>query len=88
MKKQTLETLRVEIDACDRELMKLFKKRFSIAKKIGKLKSKQGLSIRDAKREKKVIEDRTEKGEKYNLSFAFIRSIWLTLFKESYTHQK
>ncbi len=86
--KNTLETLRVEIDACDTELMKILKKRFSVAKKIGKIKAKKGLAVRDVKREKIVIEDRVKRGERYGLSSKLIKALWSSIFKEAYTHQQ
>ena len=85
--KNTLDTLRVEIDTCDTELMKILKKRFSVAKKIGVIKAKKGLPVRDIKREKLVIEDRVKRGEKFNLSPKLIKALWSAIFKEAYTHQ-
>jgi chorismate mutase/prephenate dehydrogenase len=86
--KNTLETLRIEIDACDAELMKILKKRFSVAHKIGKIKAKKGLPVRDVKREKLVIEDRVKRGEKYGLSPKLIKALWSSIFKEAYAHQQ
>jgi chorismate mutase len=86
--KNTLETLRVEIDACDTEIMKVLKKRFSVAKKIGKIKAKKGLAVRDIKREKLVIEDRIKRGEKFGLSAKAVKALWSAIFKEAYTHQQ
>jgi chorismate mutase/prephenate dehydrogenase len=86
--KNTLETLRIDIDACDTELIKILKKRFFVAHKIGKIKAKKGLAVRDTKREKLVIEDRIKRGEKYGLSPKLIKALWGTIFKESYTYQQ
>ena len=65
----------------------MIKKRFSVAKKIGAIKAKKSLPIRDTKRERLVLEDRIKRGEKFNLSSKLIKALWSSIFKEAYTHQ-
>jgi monofunctional chorismate mutase len=50
-----LETLRNEIDLIDQEMMKLFKKRMEVSKKVGQYKKENGLPILDETREKELI---------------------------------
>ena len=49
-----IEKLRKEIDKIDTNMIVLIRKRFETARKIGKYKRKNGLRIRDLKREKSV----------------------------------
>jgi monofunctional chorismate mutase len=50
-----LEALRIEIDSIDQEMMKLFKKRMEVSKKIGQYKKENGLPVLDVVREKELI---------------------------------
>ncbi|MPW26213.1 chorismate mutase [Alkalibaculum sp. M08DMB] len=54
---QSLNDLRVKIDSIDAELIKLFEERMNISREIAEFKEKNGLSIYDQDREKKVIEN-------------------------------
>jgi len=56
MTKDELEALRSEIDAIDREFVRLISKRRDVAREIGLTKRKDGLKVRDPQRERKVIE--------------------------------
>ncbi len=51
-----LDELRREIDQTDAEILKLIAQRTKISEKIGKEKKELGMPIRDAKREKTVLE--------------------------------
>jgi chorismate mutase / prephenate dehydratase len=52
----SLEELRSEIDATDREIVRLIAERISTSGKIGQEKRKQGRQVRDPEREKRVFE--------------------------------
>jgi monofunctional chorismate mutase len=51
-----MDKFREEIDNCDRQLVAILKKRFSIVKKIGEYKKANNIPIVDNEREKKVYE--------------------------------
>jgi len=53
---QALQTLRVEIDAIDRQIVALLNQRAAIAEKIGDTKQAAGLPVVEPAREKQVIE--------------------------------
>jgi 3-deoxy-7-phosphoheptulonate synthase/chorismate mutase len=52
----TIETLRNEIDVIDAQLVDLLNRRYCCCVEIGKLKKGQGTMIRDASRERKIID--------------------------------
>lgn len=53
---ETLDVLRTEIDAIDRDIVQLINKRLVVGKKIGEIKQERGAEILDQSREKKVLE--------------------------------
>lgn len=55
-----LESLREEIDRADRALLELVARRLDIAAEIGLTKKKDGLSIRDERREVRVVDKTAE----------------------------
>jgi chorismate mutase/prephenate dehydrogenase len=55
MTKRELEALREEILRIDRDIVELVLRRQEVADEIGRVKSKDGLRLRDSSREKKVI---------------------------------
>ncbi|MGD9962927.1 MAG: prephenate dehydrogenase/arogenate dehydrogenase family protein [Thermoplasmata archaeon] len=55
MTKDELNALRSEMDRIDQELMRLIARRGDVAREIGLTKRKDGLKVRDAEREKKVV---------------------------------
>jgi chorismate mutase-like protein len=51
----SIENWRNEIDAIDRELLRLLNARFRIAIKVGDLKRTEGLPLNDQERERQVL---------------------------------
>ena len=56
-----IEELRQEIDTIDSELIKLFEKRMKTAKNIADVKKNEGLSLTNKERERKIINNLTNK---------------------------
>lgn len=56
----TIETLRNEIDIIDAQLIDLLNRRYCYCVEIGKLKKSQGAMVRDAIRERKIIDALSE----------------------------
>ncbi len=79
-----LDNLRKEIDAIDEELLALFAKRFGIVKEIGQLKKAQGIPAQNKEREGQVLKKIGEKARQLSLNEDTAKSIWMTIFKESY----
>lgn len=52
-----LDRARIEINAVDKEIVKLLEKRFNLVLQIGKYKKDNNLPVYDEDREKKVIEN-------------------------------
>jgi chorismate mutase len=52
-----LKDSRAEIDQIDAEIVDLFKKRFTIAGQVGKMKSNLDLEIEDLERDRRVLEN-------------------------------
>ena len=56
----TIETLRNEIDLIDAQLIDLLNRRYCYCVEIGNLKKGQGTMVRDAIRERKIIDTLSE----------------------------
>ena len=75
-----LEELRKEIDECDKDLLKLLKKRMFLSKKIGDYKRRNKMKIFDKKREKILI----LKLKKFkSLDEKFLEKLYKVIFKYS-----
>lgn len=64
-KKFEINKLRKKIDIIDSKISNLLLKRFEIAKKIGKIKKKKNISVKDLRREKEVLNKISSKTETY-----------------------
>lgn len=56
----TIETLRNEIDIIDAQLIDLLNRRYCYCVEIGNLKKEQGTMVRDAIRERQIIDTLSE----------------------------
>ncbi len=64
-KKFEINKLRKKIDIIDSKISNLLLKRFEIAKKIGEIKKKKNMPVKDFKREKEVLNKISSKTETY-----------------------
>ncbi len=55
---RTLEQSRVALDAVDREIVRLFEERMSIARDVARYKIAHDMPVLDASREKQVLDSR------------------------------
>ena len=78
-----LNELRNEIRNIDCELMKLMKKRLEVAKQIGLEKQKNGIQIKNADVEKKVIERYVQFAKENNMDERISEEICKLLIEES-----
>lgn len=83
-----LKKVRKEIDLIDNKILDLLKKRLLIVKKIGVWKSKNGMKVRDAKREGEMLSLLTEKANKKGLDGNFVVSLWKLILKNSRKNQE
>ncbi|HOJ85932.1 MAG: chorismate mutase [Elusimicrobiales bacterium] len=64
-KKFEINKLRKKIDIIDSKISSLLLKRFETAKKIGEIKKKKNMPVKDFKREKEVLNKISSKTETY-----------------------
>lgn len=83
-----LDDLRKQIDEIDWQLLVLFNKRLSIAKKISIIKKEIGFPIVDKKRETEMLDKLIKEGEKLELSKIFILRLFKLIIEESKKIQK
>lgn len=81
--KQDLDASRIEIDALDRQLIKILGERERIAKAIGIYKAKNKIPPLQEARFKQVIENAIAAGAAEGLSHEFITELMNAIHKES-----
>lgn len=79
-KKFEIKKLRKEIDIIDAKISSLLLKRFKTAKKIGKIKKKENISVKDLKREKEVLKKVSTKTKNYRKE---LREIYLKIIEKT-----
>lgn len=77
----TIETLRNAIDVIDTQLIDLFNRRYCYCVEIGKLKKEQGTMVRDAIRERKIIDTLSEN----ELYPGMVEAVWPAIMAFSKT---
>jgi chorismate mutase len=77
--------LRKQIDKIDVNIVKIINRRFSICKKIGVIKKKEGIAIEDLKREAQILDKRTKNS---SLDKKFTKKLFRMLFNEAKRLQK
>ena len=70
-----LQNLRRDIDAIDRELVELFRRRMDVTRRVGDYKRERGIPVLDQERERQVLQN---KGE---LAGEELRPAVITLFQ-------
>lgn len=83
-----LESLRHQIDNCDKEIMMLLKRRFQTAKKIAEVKQRLDMEIFQPEREEKVIKYRVSVGKEYLFSENFTKKLFQVIMDESKREQE
>ena len=86
--KNSLLYLRNKINLIDQELIKIFSRRQSIVKKIASEKKNTSQPVRDLEREKILLKEVTNLGEKLNLNSDFIKNIFTLIIEYSVSTQK
>lgn len=81
--KNTLETLRKQIDDIDDDLLQLVHKRISVMKDVGKAKKELLLLIRDEQREKEKLADIEQKAKALDIPNVLVSNIWKLFFEVS-----
>lgn len=79
MEKQINE-MRKRINRIDKSIILLLEERMDISKRIGKIKMKNKLNVRDIKRENEIIDHLLQTS---NFDKKFIKKIFYKIFEES-----
>lgn len=82
-----LTELRNEIDAIDQSIFELLQRRFKIAQRIGRQKSKSGLPVQDKTREQEVL-SRINSATSNELMRSSLRSVYNEIFNQSRAAQE
>ena len=84
---RSLHVLRSMIDALDRELLQTLARRMSLVAEVAAYKRSHGVRIRDAGRERAVLDDRRARAEELGLPVSEMESIFRILLRSSRDHQ-
>lgn len=82
-----LPLLRAEIDALDRDVLRIISRRMALVGEIARYKREHGLRIRDTGREHELLEDRTRVAKELGLPEGEIESVFRLLMRASRDHQ-
>jgi len=86
--KESIQSLRERIDMIDADLIDLIAERKKIAKRIGDIKKSKGMQVKDAKREKDVLDQRKKLAKKLDLDGKFITGLFQKLMDYAKKVQK
>jgi chorismate mutase len=84
----TLDDVRIEIDATDKEIIKLIAKRIELVKEVATIKHELQLPALDSTRWQKVIESRIQLGKELELSEELIIKIYDAIHEEALKIEK
>lgn len=83
----TMESVRVEIDAIDAQILSLLSKRMQCAQKIGAYKKEHNLPILQLERWQEILNIAIQKGHELGLSNTFVTQFLTAIHDKSIRHQ-
>ncbi len=83
----SLDDLREQIDAIDREILETLAERMKVVDKIGEYKKDNNVTTLQVSRWDELLNDRMAKGEKMNLFPDFVKEVYKIIHKESIRKQ-
>ena len=83
-----MQQIRKRIDIIDEKIIQLLARRIKLVLKVGKFKKKEGLPIRDKKREEEILKKLEKQAKKLGINPEFISKLYQEMFKESRGAQK
>ncbi len=86
--KDSLESLRAQINVADNQLVDLLGKRMTISREIGQLKKEKNVAVLQSKRWNEILGNMILEGEEKNLSEEFILRMFKAIHQESINHQE
>ena len=84
---RALPVVRAMIDALDRDLLQIMARRMALVAEVAAYKRAHGIRIRDADRERSLLEDRRLRAQSLGLPAGEIESIFRVLMRSSRDHQ-
>jgi chorismate mutase/prephenate dehydrogenase len=84
---RALPVVRAMIDALDRDLLQIMARRMALVAEVAAYKRANGIRIRDAERERSLLEDRRLRAQSLGLPTGEIESIFRVLMRSSRDHQ-
>ena len=84
---ENIESLRVQIDAIDNEMMNMLSKRMEMAEDIGRYKKRNNISILQPERWNEILNSAVQKGRGKGLSDEFVIQLLSAIHQESIRHQ-
>jgi chorismate mutase/prephenate dehydrogenase len=82
-----LPVLRAMVDVLDRDLLQIVARRMALVGEIAAYKRQHALRIRDARREREILEDRCRRAEEMGLPRGEMESLFRVLMRASRDHQ-
>lgn len=83
-----LQSLRLQIDKIDMQILNILHKRFSVVKEIGEFKKVSNLKPLDINRWNEVLKSRLEISSKLNMSAVFTKKLFDLIHQHSLQIQK
>lgn len=84
----SLEELRAEIEAIDRELVELIAQRTYVADSIARVKREQGLPTTDENQEQRVMDRASENAQQFDVDANLVKAIFRLLIELNKVEQR
>jgi chorismate mutase/prephenate dehydrogenase len=84
---RSLAALRAQIDALDHDVIELLARRMAVVRELSQVKRAEGRKVRDAERERAILEDRTRLGAARALPPELIESLFRVVLRGSREYQ-
>jgi len=78
-----MKQIRNKIDAIDKKLIALLAERMGFVVELGKIKKRDGLPVRDKKREAEMLTEIEKTAKKHGLNPLFAKKLYIEILKES-----
>ncbi|MDA9774659.1 bifunctional 3-deoxy-7-phosphoheptulonate synthase/chorismate mutase type II [Saprospiraceae bacterium] len=88
LQKADLESVRVQIDKLDSQLLKVLEERMKLVDSIGRYKKENDIPILQPGRWNEILDKSIDKGEQKGLSEEFIGKLFRAVHQESINHQQ
>lgn len=80
---ESIETLRRSIDRIDAALVELLAERYAITERIGRIKSRDGVAVRDEGRERSMLDRLGRRADEAGLARPILQRLFAVIVDES-----